>query len=213
MLSGRSHALMLVSMGATALLCARLWHAQNRRAAMGGRISGPKLAWLGYTVFTWVLLTPIVALDPGVPAPFRLAIGAFAASMWIRVALELPMLFVWRNWRPPLGITHDLVTAALVAALLAATRRAWWPASHPDTVALLAFTIMLLAGLLVEAFYAWQFERAVGGATTGVEGLWFAAPGDPRFTFINRVTAALDVVFYAALAAFLIAAWRAPGPA
>ena len=49
------------------------------------------------------------------------------------------------------------------------------------------------------------FERAVRGATTGRSGLWFASPGDPRFTLINRITLAFDVPLFAFLAAFLVA--------
>lgn len=213
MLSPPSRVLVLVAILATALLGAKVWHAQNRAGSMGGRISVPKLAWLLYTIFTWGLLTPIVALDPAVAWPFRLATGAFALSMWIRAAAEIPMLFVWMNWRPPIGIAHDLVTAGLVAGVLALTRREWWPPRDPAAAWIASYLVALLAGVLVEAFYAWQFERAVAGATTGRAGLWFASPDDPRFAFINRVTTAFDVVFYAALVAFLAAALHGPPPA
>ena len=61
----------------------------------------------------------------------------------------------------------------------------------------------------VECLYAGLFYHAVAGATTGDKGVWFAAPNDPRFTFINRLTATFDALLYGFLVAFLAVAMAA----
>jgi hypothetical protein len=126
MLGRRSRILVLAAVVATAVLGVYVHHHQNA-GAMGGRISLPKLAWLLYTVFVWGLLCPILAFEPGVRRPFRVVAGLFAALMIARFVAEIPMLYVWKNWRPPYGMVHDLVCVAALAWGLAASRAAWWP--------------------------------------------------------------------------------------
>ncbi len=205
MLGRRSRILVLAAVLATAVLGVYVHHHQNA-GAIGGRISPPKLAWLLYTVFVWGLLCPILASEPAVRRPFRVLAGLFAALMIARIAAEIPMLYVWKNWRPPYGMAHDLVCVAVLAAGLAASRASWWPPRARSDRWMLGFILVLALGALVECLYAGLFYRAVRGATTGSHGLWFAAPGDPRFTFINRITLAFDVLLYLFLLAFLAAA-------
>jgi hypothetical protein len=203
MLAPHSRLLVLAGLAAAIALGVLVWRRQNAARAIGGPISIPKVAWLCYTVFTWGLLCPILALDPHVAPWARLVIGGFAISMWVRGLAEIPMLYVWKNWRPPIGITHDLVTAALVVGLLAWTRASWMPPRSPADGWLLAFAIVLVVALIVEACYAVLFERAVAGATTGDDGVWYASPDDPRFRFINRLTATLNAPLFAFLVLFL----------
>ena len=213
MLEPRSRILIVVAIALVAGLGVAVHHAQNATGAMGGRISTPKLVWLIYTLFVWGLLCPILAADRSVAPRFRIVIGSFAALMWLRGIAEIFMLYVFRNWRPPIGMAHDLACAGLLAFGLAWSRPAWRPVTRTIDGWLLAFTSMVLASVLVECLYAGLFERAVRGATTGRSGLWFAAPGDPRFTLINRLTAGIDVPLCAFLAAFIAAclvAARAP---
>jgi len=157
----------------------------------------------------WGLLCPILTFEPRIHRSFRVIVGVFAALMWARAAAELPMLYVWQNWRPPYGMAQDVICALAVAGWLLATRRAWWPTRTRSERWMLAFILVLVASVLVECTFAWLFYRAVAGATTGSEGLWFAAPGDSRFTRINQLTLAFDVVLYGFLATFLIAAFGA----
>ena len=208
MLGRRSRILVLAAVVATAVLGVYVHHHQSA-GAIGGRISLPKLAWLLYTVFVWGLLCPILAFEPGVGRPFRRLAGLFAALMVARFVAEIPMLYTWKNWRPPYGMVHDLVCVAALAWGLAASRAGWWPMRSRSDRWMLAFTLVLVLGALVECLYAGLFYRAVHGATTGSEGLWFAAPGDPRFTWINRITLVFDVFFYVFLLAFLAAGFGA----
>jgi len=211
-LGQRSRILVLAALLATVAVGIGVHHLQNSAHAMGGRISSPKLAWLLYTVLVWGWLCPILAMEGGVRRPFRLAIGFFAASMWVRVAIEMPMLYAWMIWRPPYGMAHDLFTVLGIAAVLVATRRSWWPPRGASDRWMLAFVVVLAISALIELVYAGLFERAVAGATTGTHGLWFAAEGDPRFTFINRLTLTFDILLYSFQATFLTAAFVRPRP-
>jgi hypothetical protein len=207
MLSARNRALILAAIALTLAMGGALYVRQNVTGGTGGVISAPKLAWLGYAVFAWFLLCPILATERAVSRPLRRALSGFSMLMWIRGLIELPMLFVWRNWRPPIGIFHDLACAVVLAVGLALRPGASAP-KDPFNRWTRRFVAVQIASLIVEALYAGLFERAVSGATTGPRGLWFAAPGDPRFETINRLTSALDVAFYGFLIVYLVVILR-----
>lgn len=176
---------------------------QNRPGRMGGAISRAKAVWLGYAVYLWFFACPLLALDPAVARPARLLLGAFGAFMWLRGVAELVLLFWLKRWSPPMGIGHD------VACLLLLVAGAWWLGPELSVVArpLDAWTLGLLAvvvvSLLCEVGFAWSFHVAVGGATHGDDGVWFASEDDPRFRAINRWTIALEAPQVAFLLVFL----------
>ena len=64
MLAPHSCLLVLAGLAAATLLGAFVWRRQNAARAIGGVISVPKVVWLAWTVFTWGILCPILALDP-----------------------------------------------------------------------------------------------------------------------------------------------------
>lgn len=189
---------------AAALLCGalayRFFRKQNREGTPGGRISRPKIAWLFYAIFVWFLLSAIVALDPNVPTPVRYVVGSFAISMWLRGLVELFMLYVTHNWRPPYGIGHDVLCLLLIGGVTVSQREALsgaWP-----VVAYWGFVGIVAVSLVVEVAYAALFFRVVKGATTGKQGVWFA-DDDPRFDHINRITTACNTPLFLATLAFL----------
>jgi hypothetical protein len=186
--------------GVAALLFRR---AQNAKGARGGRISGPKVAWLFYAVFLWFLVCPLVALDAKVPLEARAVLGAFAGFMWLRGAAELYLLYVTKSWRPPYGVAHDVACIALVLGGLVWGRARWMGAPGTTDVWALAFVGLVLVSLFVEVAYAALFFHAVEGRTTGDEGIWFADEEQARFRRINRLTLALNVPLYAGLVGLL----------
>ncbi|MBN9681154.1 MULTISPECIES: hypothetical protein [unclassified Corallococcus] len=181
---------------------------QNAQGGRGGRISGPKLAWLLYAVFLWFVVCPLVALDASVPVEARIVLGAFAVSMWLRGAAELYMLYVSRNWRPPYGVGHDLGCIALVGAGLVYTGEKWAGVLDGRDVWALALVGLVLVSLGVEVAYAALFHQAVEGRTTGEDGVWFADAEQERFRRINRLTLLLNVPLYGALAVWLVLGMR-----
>jgi hypothetical protein len=205
MLSPLTRVLLVALPGLCLVLGVLFWRAQNVRRARGGRISPPKLAWLLYAVLLWFFLCPLVALDAAVHPGLRAVLGAFAASMWVRGLAELYMLYVSKNWRPPYGIGHDVLSLLVVLGGLALTREHWSGPLAPVDAWGLALAGLVLVSLVVEVLYATLFFHAVEGRTTGEEGIWFADAEQARFERINRLTFALNVPLYAGLAALLAA--------
>jgi len=206
MLSPHTRALLAVLALACAGAALFFRRAQNAKGALGGRISGPKVAWLFYAVFLWFLVCPLVALDTAVPVEARAVLGAFAAFMWLRGAAELFMLYVTKNWRPPYGVAHDVACIALVLGGLVWGRARWLGPLDTVDVWALALMGLVLVSLFVEVAYAALFFHAVEGRTTGDEGIWFADQEQARFRRINRLTLALNVPLYAGLVALLVLA-------
>lgn len=203
MLSPLTRILLLALLGVIALLGWRFQRKQNRQGAKGGRISPPKVAWLFYAIYLWFIVCPLVAMDPALPSEARWALGLFGASMWVRGAAEMYMLYVSKNWRPPYGIGHDVLCIALVLGALAWHRAHWLgPLTSVDLWAL-ALVGLVLVSLVIEVAYAALFFHAVEGATTGEDGIWFADEEQARFRRINRLTLGFNVPLYAALAALL----------
>jgi len=187
------------------VLCvvAALWfrHKQNQAHAMGGKISNPKLLWLFFAIWFWLFECAVLAFEPALPLGYRVIFGVHAASMWLRGAVEMFMLYVTKNWRPPIGISHDVVCFLTVLGVAFGFRDALgvdsaWGLFAPALVA------MLLFSLGVEVLYAALFFQAVAGKTTGDKGIWFASEDEARFRRINRITSAFNapqVLFQLAL--------------
>ena len=203
MLSAHTRVLLPVLLAVCALLAVRFHRKQNARGTRGGRISGPKVAWLFYAVFLWFLVCPLVALDAHVHPALRWVLGLFAGFMWLRGLAELYMLYVSKNWKPPYGVGHDVLCILLVLGSLAAQREHLRGPLAPVDVWGLWLVGLVLVTLVVEVVYASLFFHAVEGATTGEEGIWFADEEQARFRRINRLTLACNVPLYGALAALL----------
>lgn len=169
--------------------------------ARGGKISNPKVLWLFFAIWFWFVECAVLAFEPSLPEAYRLIVGAHALSMWLRGGIELFMLHVTKNWRPPIGIGHDALCIATILGL------AVWSGSELSTFGAWswwapALVVMLLFSLAVELLYAALFFKAVEGKTTGDDGIWFADPESERFKRINRITFACNtplVVFQLAL--------------
>lgn len=197
---------LVLALAGLSLLALRFYRRQNAGLAMkvkGGGISPPKMAWLFFTVYLWFLLCPLAALDPGLSTGTRWVIGAFSVCMWLRGLAELHMLYVTHSWRPPYGVAHDLLCIALVTGGLLWVPDAWPGFTDARASWGSALLSLLLFSLLVETVYATLFFRAVKGRTMGEDGVWFADGNEARFRRINRLTFALNIPQYAALAALV----------
>src|SRR4051794_21154702 len=133
MLSPLTRAVLLVLLGVVILLGGLFQRRQNQKGTRGGRISPPKVAWLFYAVYFWFIVCPAVAMDPAVAPAARWVFGLFGASMWIRGAAEMYLLYVTRSWRPPYGIGHDVLCILLVLGGLGWHHAHWLgPLAAPD---------------------------------------------------------------------------------
>ena len=169
---------------------------QNRGALVGGPISLPKMLWLTYTLLTFVVVPACLWRNEALSREIRILFGAAFISFLVRGVVELYILYWTRNWQCIYGIVHDLLTFALVVALGLRSRL---ERTEKDRRALW-FVWILLPGLLVECFMAWQFSKL---ASPGA-GTYFASD-DPHFHFVNNASWVAVAIGLPALGWYL---WR-----
>ncbi len=201
----RASAQVFVVVGAAVLvLFGVFFKKRQERGGLGGSISRAKTFWLCFAIFFWFIVAPAVGMDESLPLPLRRVFLAVGASMWLRGVVEMVMLYVTRNWRPPFGVAHDIVTILLIlgALVVGATE----PVSHDATsIATAALVVALLASLIIEIVHARTFFAVVGRGTVGDDGVWFADEHDPRFTAINRRTRLWNCILCTAVLFYFIA--------
>lgn len=162
---------------------------------IGGKIAWSKSFWLSYTILAWFILPPILYFSDFGPGKNVLMIVSL--SFWVRGIAELMMLFIWKNWKPLYGITHNLFTIALGAFL-----------HFYNRVGLDRYSFVLLGSifisLLLETYYAYFFHKHVGADTQGDEAVWFANNEDPKFKNLLRITSLGNIFVYGCLGYFLL---------
>jgi hypothetical protein len=158
---------------------------QNSGAIVGGRISPPKIAWLNFALYVFVMLPVIMGwfaqADAATSRLYRIVFWSFL----IRGVIEFYMLYVSRTWRCGYGISHDLLTAVLVVI--------FWQSAG-------GLTMLLLATLIIEARMAKIFRARVDPAT----GIYFA-DNSAHFAAVNRFTWWVNATLYPILGWLL---WR-----
>lgn len=202
-LSAGARVFLVVSLALMSVWAAIFYRMQNRQQRLGGRISLAKLAWLVYAVFVWFLVCPVVAVAGRVGQPLRVVLGSFAVCMWSRGLIELYMLYVTKNWWPPFGVTHDLLSLLLVIGGTLFYRGEMAALTEPFDYWVFGLVGCVVVSLGLEAFYASVFHRAVEGQTTGDQGLWFVTKDDARWAWINQLTAVCNIPLYGFLLVFL----------
>lgn len=203
MLAVSTRTILLVSILLMGLSAVIFYRRQSAEKALGGRISPAKLAWLAYAVFVWFIVCPLLATDEHVAPPLRIVLGIFAVWMWCRGVVELFMLYVTKNWIPPLGIAHDLLSLVLVAAGSLLYRQEIGALHRPFDHWILGFMLCVVCSLGLETVYASLFHQAVQGHTTGDQAVWFVNKDDARLTRVNRLSALCNVPLYGYLILFL----------
>lgn len=184
------------------------FHKVQSSGALGGRISRAKAYWLPFAIWFWFVVCPVVGFDAAVHEGARRALLLFGLFMWLRGAVEMVMLYVTKNWRPPMGITHDVLCALLVLVLAAQGMQQLvsdgLANAHGLDVWAYGLCVVVLVSLAVEIHHAHSFFVAVRGMTTGDDGIWFADDEEERFRKINRTTLVWNVVLTAAVGAFVL---------
>ena len=203
MLAMSTRTILLVSILLMGLSTALFYQRQSTEKALGGRISPAKLAWLAYAVFVWFVLCPLLATDAHVARPLRIVLGLFAVWMWGRGVVELFMLYVTKNWVPPLGIAHDLLSLVLIGVGGLVYRQEISALHRPFDHWILGFLLCVVCSLGLETFYASFFHQAVRGHTTGDQAVWFVSKSDARLSRVNRLSALCNVPLYGFLLLFL----------
>lgn len=203
MLAESTRTVLLVSILFMGLSAVIFYRRQRAEKALGGRISPAKLAWLAYAIFVWFIVCPLLATDEYVARPLRVVLGSFAGWMWCRGVVELFMLYVTKNWIPPLGIAHDLLSLVLVAAGSLLYRQEMTELHRPFDYWIMGFLLCLVCSLGLETLYATRFHKALSGQTTGEQAVWFVSQANARLRRVNRLSALCNVPLYGFLLLFL----------
>ena len=167
---------------------------QNKKENIGGKMALCKLFWLDYTLITWFFL-PLYFYIKGFHGEAFDILYVLSASMWVRGIIELFMLYVTKNWTPPLGITHNIITILLVISAM------YFTIIHSKVHFI--FSLSLLLSLLLETYYAYAFYKIVKDKTKGDEAIWFASKENPQFTWVLKVTTIGNIFCFGGLITFL----------
>lgn len=179
-------------------VCAfRMFRRQNEPGRLGGPIAHAKGFWLSYTIYTWFLFLPYLLLFKNPDPFFRDAYLFLTLSMWIRGVIEIYMLFVSKNWTPPIGVSHDIITLVGII-LFPVLRQGLPPKESPHFI----FYCSLILSLTVEIYYAYAFFKLMKERTKGKSGIWYASKEDPVFRKILRITTFFNVILYLILLHF-----------
>lgn len=177
---------------------------QNHGRHLGGPISRPKLLWLAMIGYGWFLVPPAVVLAPGTPPSTALFVGVFWAAAVIRGGSEVTMLYIFKNWWPPIGIAHSALSFVWAALAVAESPReptmyiAWtW-----------AFVLWLAITAALETYFALLFYGIVRRRLDGDKGAWFAADGDPKFGRLNRFNSVANIPALVLLVVSVLGIWR-----
>src|SRR5438445_10778963 len=95
---------------------------QSRQMAVGGEIAVSKLLWLAYAILYWYILPVLIMRDGRTQTPIRRLYAIFFVNMALRGAIELPMIYYWRNWHPHYGAAQDAFSIVLLGLLIKGVR-------------------------------------------------------------------------------------------
>jgi len=165
---------------------------QNASGAAGGGISVAKVMWLAYALGAWFMTPAILAADTRLHRSLRTLFGVFWLWMMARGVAELFCMYVAAHWHPAYGVTHDVLTMAMLVVLqIYLLRKHRGSFTLRDRVAA-GFVSTLLVGLLAETAFALMFVQSPAYK----DGLFFvsAAAG---WLVVNAATWVTVVVLYA----------------
>jgi hypothetical protein len=185
----------LGSIALVSLAAGGFYFMQSRQMAVGGEIAVSKLLWLAYAILYWYILPVLIMRDGRTQAPIRRLFAIFFVNMALRGAIELPMIYYWRNWHPHYGAAQDAFSIVLLALLAKNVK----PRSPIDSL-LKRHTLVLAAMLAAEMRFALYF--AANFHTQGSHAVYYV-PNDGRhsgillFTTISVAFLTVYLVYFA----------------
>jgi hypothetical protein len=173
---------------------------QNSYRLVGGFISWPKLFWLMYAIFLWVVLPVLIAGDPRLAPQWRKPFFVLFVLMLARGLVELWMLYVSLNWSPWYGIAHDVLSASVL--FLFATRL--WQETRARLERLVLLHLLVTASMFgPEIGFAWYIQAHFH--TQGEAAVYFV-PDDPAYAAVLQATTAA-VVFLSCYVPLFLYRW------
>lgn len=166
-------------LGAAALIIAGLFFhlAQNSGALPGGAVAPVKVLWLGYVLFFWFWLPAVLLAREPLNSQERFLFGLHMVNVLARGGIELIMMYGFGNWHPFYGIAHDLISAIVLAVILAGR---WKYVRPPFT--LLGVTLAVM--FVVEASFAAYMQLVV----VEKSGPVYFVPNAPEYAIVLAIT-------------------------
>lgn len=171
---------------------------QNSGKKLGGEISPAKSFWLFYCIYSWLIFIPFICFTQKIPEPYQTTWIAFSIWFWIRGVIEMFMMFVTKNWTPPIGITHNISCFLLLVFLPFFIEGYLQSINSPFMI----YHLSLILSIIMETYYAFTFWKIVGEKTKGEEAIWYANKEDPIFKRVVLVTAIANWPIYGGLIFF-----------
>jgi len=162
------------------IIFCRYFYRQNKSSKMGGRISAPKAFWLAYASFYYFVFSLWVLFFFTGSRGERNTLLVFIITIFIRLILQLIIMFRYHAWRPSIGISFNLIMVLILT---------WMLINQGAKVSGL-YTLYLAGAifiLITDSIYAYLFHRATGHLTTGKMAIWFASK-ESKYSGINRLT-------------------------
>ncbi len=176
---------------------------QNKNPTLGGKIAGPKMLWLGYAVYVYYVLPPILLFGPNLAQPFRNILGSFWGFMLLRGLVELWLMYRVKRWSPKFGIAHNIASIGLIIAASIHFRHEIDTLPANTLLWDLYLPALIVFCLALDTYYAFRFHQLVGKGTTGDKSIWFASSSDKRFEGVLKLTQRMNVILLALLAVFM----------
>lgn len=173
---------------------------QNKGGKMGGNISPAKSLWLFYCIYSWFIFIPYIYFTQDIPEPYKTTWIGFSIWFWIRGVIEMIMMFITKNWTPPIGITHNISCFLLLVFLPFFIEEKF----ESFASALTLYHLSLILSIIMETYYAFAFWKIVGEKTKGDEAVWYANKEDPKFKRVVLVTAIANWPIYGGLIFFTL---------
>ena len=171
---------------------------QNKGNKMGGNISPAKSFWLFYCIYSWFIFIPYITSTQDISEPYKTAWMAFSTWFWIRGVIEMIMMFITRNWIPPIGIAHNISCLLLLTILPFFIEGKFEPLPSAFTI----YHLSLILSVVMETYYAFAFWKIVGEKTKGDKAVWYANKDDLAFKRVILVTAIANWPIYGSLIFF-----------
>ena len=177
----------------TALGFYQYYKTQNSQNTIGGAISKAKILWLGYAVFNYFVFSIWLYFQTPMSSAFHGLLGGLIALFYCRFIFQGILMFGLKKWQPPMGMGYNVLCISILTIFLI---KMPLNAFYTEGVLLLYFIGIILT-LVTDTYYAKTFFQIVGKRTMGADAIWYASDEDPQFRRINRITARLNVFFYA----------------
>ncbi|MEM7374047.1 MAG: hypothetical protein AAF587_35975 [Bacteroidota bacterium] len=171
---------------------------QNNQGSLGGKISLPKSYWLGFALMVYFLLVPVLIWDIHTPEVVRLSLTAFFVVFLLRGIAQLLLMYSLKSWTTKHGIVSNIIglIALILPVLIFSLFR---PGSLEIGSGYVGITALIGSCLLLDSYYAFQFNLLVQGNTQGDKGIWFASADDSAFSRINTITFYANLILSLAL--------------